>query len=361
MAVPSPAADCTTVPFSGAGIFIGRGAPTNTRANGTGGSGDALVENGGLIDAYGGIFVGGNGVSGALTINGGVVQVDVGVAPITPVVIGGATVENGTTFTGSGLLAIGAGGILSVHELNPGAYGVEIADSGNGQATVEGTGALLDAGPDGLSIANGTGSSGTLTIGAGGRVLVSGSNPMRSMAGLSVAQQGTGTVTVKSGGSLEVEGTILLGRAGIGTLSVASGGNVSQTDRNAKIFVGVGGSGPAGYYYDGTGSVTVAAGGTLTDAGALVVGIGPSSAAMVVKGELDVSGGVTVGNVASFAVGATLITATGTTAATAGTFVSRQTGMPDVISTDPGLAGEIVSSNGELDIGGTLNLLGSAR
>ena len=207
-------------PVGYGGISIGRGTFTNTTVNGTGGTGDALVQTGGLINANDGVFVGGRGVNGTLTINGGRVLANATAGSgNAPVVVGGTVVDSGTTFVGSGTLAIGAAGTLSVVEQNQTLlYGVEIVNNGTGQATVSGNGALLDAGLNGLSVAHGAGSSGTLTIGAGGLVRTGTTNDAQ-LAGLTVGRQGIGAVNVLSGGSLAVNGNVLIGRAGTGTFT----------------------------------------------------------------------------------------------------------------------------------------------
>ena len=152
--------------------------------------------------------VGGNGITGTLNVNnGGTVLAGTGMT------IGTATSAGGTIYGGTGTLNIGAGGVVRVNNpIAANGYGVVIGnanasigtsatgtatDAARGEAVVNGAGALLDA--NGIGVAVGLLSNGSLTISQGGTVLA-GSQDEALGSALSIGRRSTGSVTITDPG-----------------------------------------------------------------------------------------------------------------------------------------------------------------
>lgn len=163
--------------------------------------------------------------------------------------------------SGSGTLTLGAGGhVLVGGGTTAGGLTAGQSSSGAGTVTVSGAGATLACAGQFQLGAQGHG---TLSVSNGGSVSAGGS---ASGAGLILgADGGSGNATI-SGGSLSVTGQIAVGSDGSGTLMVSSGAGVSATSSIVSAMAIAGGQGSSG-------TVTVTgAGTTLTLTGGLTDG-----------------------------------------------------------------------------------------
>ncbi len=261
---------------------------------GVGGLGIATVTTGGDLVSQGSVAVGVWGTSGELTVsNSGTVQVGTTLAVGT-----GGTIQNGTSYAGNGTLTIGAGGTV---ELTGGAqtasFGVLLASSNNNQLTsseavVTVSGAGALLNTDGNGIAVGQFGTASLTVSQGGSVLA-GTENSSSVVALGIGKQGSGTVTVTGSGSqLTANGGAWVGRAGSGSLVIANQGSV---------LIGVDGTGSGGITIGGAGlsnGSTLFTGGTGT-ASVTTGGVLSSTQAVNVgrngdSGSLSVTGGTVV-------------------------------------------------------------------
>jgi len=195
---------------------------------GVGGAGAVTVTTDGVFDSQGYVTVGLRGTEGQLTVlNGGTVQVG------TELYVGdGGTLSNGTTETGNGTLTVGAGGTVELTgTAQTASYGVYLGYSNVGTASTENALATV-SGAGALLNANGNGiavgeyGTGSLTVSQGGSV-VSGIPDSTILAALAIGRQGSGTVTVTDPGSqLTANGLALVGKAGNGSLTVENQGSV---------------------------------------------------------------------------------------------------------------------------------------
>lgn len=169
---------------------------------------------------------------------------------------------------GTGALNVTDGGKANVD----GVVSLGHQASGRGTVTVRGNGSQLTAG----AIDVGVQGDSTMNITNGGKVVTTGTV---GGYGLRIGGQGSGTglltavVNVTNGGNLEVRaGNLDIAQSGQATLTVGDSGVASV---GGSIRVGTGGSG----------NLTVAAGGTVTTPGAVVLGVATNSV-----GQLTVSG-----------------------------------------------------------------------
>ncbi len=245
---------------------------------GTGGTGIATVTTGGDLISQGYVAVGLYGTTGQLNVsNSGTVQVGTSLAVGT-----GGTIQNGTSYAGNGTLTIGAGGTV---ELTGGAqtasFGVLLASSNNSQLTsseavVTVSGAGALLNTDGNGIAVGQFGTASLTVSQGGSVLA-GTPNSNSIVALGIGKQGSGTVTVTGAGSqLTANGAAWVGRAGSGSLIIENQGSV---------LIGVDGMGSGGITIGGAG---------LSNGNTLFTG-GTGTASVTTGGVLSSAQSITVG------------------------------------------------------------------
>jgi T5SS/PEP-CTERM-associated repeat protein len=269
------------------GIAIGGAGFASATTQYVGGTGAALVTTGGDLFSQLNVTVGGNGVSGSLTVGSdGTVEAGTSViiGDTATLAAGQSEISSSGTDTVSAATLVGGTGTITV-----GAGGVLLAD---------GTGI---AGTADLDVGAGTGSSGTLDV-SGARALASSSNGMivvgdagtgtlnvtddgvvnagTNEVDIGAQSGGVGTVDVGSGGvglggTLEA-GSLLVGNLGSGSLDVANGGLVAAT----QLMSGVGSTAAGGISVTGTASA-------LTLTGALVVGDAAPA-------DLSIFGGATV-------------------------------------------------------------------
>jgi T5SS/PEP-CTERM-associated repeat protein len=305
-------------PVNGGGLLIGRGSGGNPAPNGIGGFGDATVSGGGVLTSNDGIFVGGRGVDGRLTVTGGTVNANAnesGAAGTNNIglVVGSSIVSSGTTYVGTGEVDIGAGGVVNSGGANQTATALtSIGGSGTGIVTVSGTGALLDAGLNGLSIAANAGGTGSLTVSQGGSV-ATGSTNSNLLTALSVGRGGVGSVLLTDAGTaLTSAGGLYVGRAGTGQLTVENGASLAMTDAAGYLQVGDGG-GLTTWYAGGTGSALVASGGSISSAANITVGGGGTDGTLTINaGRVETTARVLIGVTNTFASGGAVITPAGT-------------------------------------------------
>lgn len=224
-----------------------------------------------------------------LNVNGGTVAVSGGDANST----GFLTI--GSQADGQGTMTIGAGGAVRNDQLaQTGAtpnFLTNIGARGTGTATVSGTGALLDAGVNGLTLGLGTAaSSGTLLVEQGGTVRTA-TFDSNLLSALSVGKVGTGTLTVTDPGSSVIStGFTNFGRGGTTHLVVENQASFTGGGGGSSLLIGsgtsaVGGTGSSGpaWLYGGTADALGTTGGVLSSLYNLTVGIGGSTGTLTVR------------------------------------------------------------------------------
>jgi T5SS/PEP-CTERM-associated repeat protein len=227
-----------------------------------GGSGTATLSNGGTLDAgTGGLNVGGGGGRGTLIVNGSGSVESFG----TYDAVGNATGSQGSVvLDGAGASWTSQGNLT-------------IGNDGTGTVTVDG--GTLDAGTGGLNVGGYGGGTGTLVVkdsgsveslgtydnvGSGthshGSVVLDGAGASWTSQGrLTIGNRGTGNLTVSDGATVYAAEGLYVGTGigGVGTVTIESGGSVDAVNN-----ISVGGTG-------GTGAVTIDTGGTLALTGTL--------------------------------------------------------------------------------------------
>ncbi|PJG52832.1 autotransporter outer membrane beta-barrel domain-containing protein [Bradyrhizobium forestalis] len=217
------------------------------------GAGTLTIRNGGAVSNQSGHVGRGAGATGTVTVDGA-----------------GSSWTNHIALyvgnSGTGTLAIQNGGIVS----NGADAYIGMNSGAIGTVTVDGAGSSWT---DGANLFVGQSGTGTLTISNGGAVSNGADGHIGANAGA------TGTVTVAGAGSSWTNaGTLSVGEAGTGTLTIASGGTVSNTTAVIGASSGA------------TGTVTVTGtGSSWTNAGNLTVGQDGS-------GTLAIAGGAVVSN-----------------------------------------------------------------
>jgi T5SS/PEP-CTERM-associated repeat protein len=213
-------------------LTVTSGATLNTGAGATfggnpGSRGSGTISAGGIWNAHN-VTVGQTG-AGTLTVNGGTVLATTGYT------IGNAATVGGTLHGGTGLLDIGAGGVVKVTEApQTNSFVVEVGASNggltgpttlsNGTIDVTGAGALLDTNGNPLRI--GRFGNGTVTVSQGGSI-VAGTPDSNTLAATSIGQLGNGSLTVTDPGSTyTANGFMFVGRGGTGSLTIQNQGKV---------------------------------------------------------------------------------------------------------------------------------------
>ncbi len=201
--------------------------------NGVGGSAIVTVTTNGVLDDQGYMQVGLRGTQGQLSVNHGTVQVgttlyvgDGGTIPTA------GSIALGTTETASGTLTIGAGGTVELTGApQTASYGVYLSTSNQGAATPENAVATV-SGVGALLDTNGNGlavaqdGTASLTVSQGGSV-ISGTANSNLISALAIGRQGNGTVTVTDPGSqMTANGVLYVGRGGTSSLIVENQGSV---------------------------------------------------------------------------------------------------------------------------------------
>lgn len=331
-------------------------------AVGPGGTGTLNIDGGFVINDTGALRAGYSGGTGTVNVlNGGLLQTSVSSANENT--IGNAT--NATDPTGTGIVnisgrnaqgtgsswTIGPQGELTVGFKTGGAGTINIKDGGslifNNTSTVNigldgGTGTINVGGQDalfkafgGVTVGEGTGSTGTLTITDRASV--------ESMTNsINVGHfGGTGTLNVANGGTLNSEGGIFIGsEAGsTGTLNVTNGGKIVFTDPAQALLV-IGSRGTGTGTIDGLGS-SVAANG---------IGIGVAEAGTLTVSNGGALGADTFATIGQSGGAGTLNIVSGATATVGGVINvgwDRGTGVVNV----SGAGSRIESSNNIIAIG----------
>ena len=174
------------------------------------------------------------------------------------------------------------------------------AAAASGTVTVTGAGALLDLNGNGAII--GENGNGALNILDGGVVkFASSSDASTATASLSLGRAGTGTIDIDGTGSeLEIAGGFYAGRAtgSSGTINISNDGNLTETLIATGDTTTIGGGGSInGVYADGgTGTLSIATGGSADFGGALTLGAnGSSGVGIVSDGTLAIETALTLG------------------------------------------------------------------
>jgi T5SS/PEP-CTERM-associated repeat protein len=263
-------------------------------AVGPGGTGTLNIDGGFVINDTGALRAGYSGGTGTVNVlNGGLLQTSVssatenhigdGTSPTDPTGTGTVNISGKNALGTSSTWTIGPQGELTVGFKTGGTGTINIKDGGslifNNTTTVNvgyegGTGTMNVSGQDalfkasgGLTLGEGVGSTGTLTI--TDKASVDSTTNSINIGHFG----GTGTLNIANGGTLNSEGGLFIGSesGSTGTLNVTNGGKIVFTDpAQALLVVGSRGTGTA--IIDGPGSsvnangygVGVAAAGTLT-------------------------------------------------------------------------------------------------
>jgi len=203
-------------------------------------------------------FSGSLGGTGGLTLNAG------------SETLTGANSYSGTTAINGGTLSVTSGGTLS--QL------AELVD--NGTVVVDGAGSNITAsGGGGTPVMIGDGGTGVLTLSNGAALTSNGQMNIGQNAG------DTGTVTVTGGAQLSSSSFLNVGQLGTGTLDVTDGGQVSASGwlsvadgggSNGTVLVSGSGSSLSSANvavgnHGGTGTLTVADGGTVTGSSSFTI------------------------------------------------------------------------------------------
>ncbi|MGC8476379.1 MAG: Hint domain-containing protein [Acetobacteraceae bacterium] len=277
-------------PAGPAGLTVTQGATLTEQGSGRGG----FARIGYQTDTSGIVNVTSGGVWNIGLATGGFLQVGafgsgtLNIAGGTVAVGGNGTyVANGSTFTGGGI-GIGrfAGG-TGVATVDGGvlssADGISVGNQGTGSLAVLNGGTVITT-ANGIGVGNFAGAVGTATVsGIGSDIIISGTTS--SANGIGVGKAGFGAMTITAGGSVlltDTGGGVGVGQSagGFGSL-VIGGGNALLSLGTATRGLGVGTNG-------GSGAIEVQSGGTvMVDSTNYGIGLGETTGA---TGTLMVSG-----------------------------------------------------------------------
>lgn len=305
--------------------------------NSASGTGSMTISGGGAVLADG-LLVGATGQGSVAVHNRG--SVGLGGS----LVVGGGGYNGTIAEAGTGSLAIGAGGTVSVSGTSLAAGAADV-DAGTfagatGNITVGGTGAVLNTGTDTISLGTSADATGNLVVLAGGFVQAGGvgigdagagflgvvagtvsamSIDVGAQAGafgqmnvsggglisagtLSIGDASQGAAAVFDGGSIDVTGALKVGGssgAGIGILAIGGSGTVSVGGTalaagSADVAVGT---------FAGMGNIMVGGAGAVLNPGTGMISLGTSAGAtgnlVVLAGGLVQTGGIAVGDAGS--------------------------------------------------------------
>jgi outer membrane autotransporter protein len=254
-----------TLTVSGTGSVWQTG---NTTYVGTGGTGNIVISDGATVtDGDFALYLGSHDSAGSGTLR----ISDAAWNNVGQVALGGDAGSRGE-------LTIEAGGSLSSNDH------VFVGDLGDGVASIVGTGSELTA-SGGLYLGNSIGGTGVLTVADGGQVVIGDNITI-------AADDGTvGTINVTDGSSRMVAGNeLLVGDIGEGTLNIVDGsvhadsaiylgydpdgegtvlvrGSTASLSSNSWIFIAE----------EGTGSLSISDGGTVSVSGRAYLGFDPDS------------------------------------------------------------------------------------
>jgi T5SS/PEP-CTERM-associated repeat protein len=288
------------------GTISGTGTALQLSIRGTGTW--TLAQNA-TLTATVGLFVGSGGHPGTLTVGSG------------NTILTGGYLDVGNLAGSNGQLTVNGGVIRDTGPAAPGILaivGVQAATAGTMAATGTVTvtaGGTIDLGDNALALGYGTGTSGDMTISAGGSVNATTRNS-NIYAAVAIGRLGSGTLTVTDAGSqLTANGNVYVARSMASSLTVEASARFIVTDDatgQANVLIGDGNTTGVG----GTGIAAVATGGELVTTGGVSVGT------LGTSGQLNVNGGtVQVGTTLTVATGGTIgngATETGSGALTIG-------------------------------------------
>lgn len=306
---------------SGAVAVLGRGGATATGFATVDGAGSAWHSSLDLVvgDAGGGVLTVSNG--GSVTNFNGVIGNQAGS-------VGSATVDGaGSTWASNGLLSVASSGTGTLTVSNGGAVssnGASVGDlaGSNGTLTVTGTGSTLTSTGVGNQVIIGNSGTGSLQIAHGGVV-----NDAFGLIGNNMG--GIGSASVDGLGSQwNNTGYLAVGAAGGGSLTILNGGVVMD---GAGGFIGTAAGSTGSVSVTGTNS-------TWLNAGAIMVGNSGTGTLTVANGGTVGSDGGTVGN---FAGSSGSVTVTGANSGWAG-------GAGDVTVGAYGTGSMLVSNGGRV-------------
>jgi len=292
-----------------------------------------------------------------------------------PAAVNSLTVNAGAvapwTFTGqvtantaflAGATALAGGGTLLLNPAQKSAYLLAIGQSSGSQAAaggslvVDGAGSVVDGGAQGGASLGQLGGSGALTISNGGAGRFATTN-LTDAAALAVGRVGTGVVTVTGqGSSLALTGGFYAGRAtgSSGTITVSAGGALTQAAAVATdaVTIGDGGTVNGTFLTGGKGELDIVGGGAATLAQQVLVGGNGATGVVLVS---DAGSQLVLGD--------TLNVGTGTAApGGAGTLVVQAGGTVRMTAAaDPSrsflLAGSQVGTTGTITVSGSGSVL----
>jgi T5SS/PEP-CTERM-associated repeat protein len=233
------------------------------------GAGSITVDNGGSVTGASIAFVGHNGSTGSLTVNG-----------------------QGATFSLSssgGLALLGVGYVDTAAQESLGPTSGTVKVENGGQLNID-----TDNNSSGGLTLGRNGGTGTVTvIGMGSKIDVSGNNAnSNSGGGSTVGQSGNGFLNILAGGHYDIDNT---GTAGVSGMDIGGDGfQVGFGEEAGTGTVAVSGAGsqinvqsPHGFIvagYTGQGSLTVSSGGAVTAEGLAIAGIAGSVGTVSVDG-----------------------------------------------------------------------------
>jgi T5SS/PEP-CTERM-associated repeat protein len=249
--------------------------------NGNKGNAFATVDHGSTWNVNNSLAVG-EGGNGTVTIQGGG-QLNVG----------GSSIFLGVGNGSSGILTLDGAG----SKINLGSAGISVGQGGAGVLNVQNGGSLdLSSSGANLSIANGVGSSGMVTVNGAGS-----GTAFLTVSGVTVGNGGKGLLEIEAGGQVTIQGkdagSLLIGNSstGSGTLNI-DGAKSTLVYTGDNFNVGVLGQGivnVTGGARLGVDAVTIGS----TQGGIGALSIGGSGSTMVydtlqgIAGQLNVSGG----------------------------------------------------------------------
>lgn len=219
----------------------------------------------------GGVLLGvGAGANGTLNVGNGA-SIGVNTDPMHP----GAVIAIGTSTGAVGTMNVTGTGVVNapfVFVSNPNFTGTNGTLNVTGGGTVNATHVSGYVGVPSLSIARSAGAQATVLVDGAGSTLNA------TLGNVSQGRDGNGVVTVQNGGAMNVGGRYFMGAVlptGTATTTVGAGSQIAVTG-DTLIGIGLNGTtgAPDAAATHGTGSLTVAAGGTFTATGGMYIGAG---------------------------------------------------------------------------------------
>jgi len=271
--VPTNATNATIDTSSPNAAVISSGnAQAQTVIIGLSGTGGLTIQNGGTLSDSIGAIGRSLGSTGSATVDGAgsswsnSADLSVGYSGAGTLTIqNGATVSNQSGYIGRGLGSTGTVTVDGAGSSWTNHIALYVGSSGTGTLTIQ-NGGTVSIGADGYIGAN-SGGTGTVTVDGAG-------SSWTTSANLFVGQNGTGTLTIKNGGAVSsvADGYIGYSAASTGTVTV-TGAGASWTNPG-NLYVGL----------DGTGTLTIADSGTVSNTTGTIGANGGATGTVTVTG-----------------------------------------------------------------------------